>query len=271
LTDCKLKKVYDVLSKEVLQNKDLMRRANATHLNVNPHLIYRYMTAVDWAKKYNGRSYEEAITDTIEWREQSGITTIDTSLISHLITSGLGYTNGCDKYGRAIVYVKIGRNPKLETRDTYTKLLMYTVERADRMCVENGCGEFVSIIDLDGFKFTSNIPLRMIKEAINVLKQHYPYRLGGVYIINGSPAFSFFWNMIKPLVPRKVLVKTFVVGKKDASRTIVEKLGKIRVKIRVKVRVQIGVKIGSKVRVKIRVKVRVKTKVRDGVGLRSIL
>lgn len=41
----------------------------------------------------------------------------------------VGYTGGFDKHGRAIVYVKIGRNEKLEDSVTYQKLLMYTVER----------------------------------------------------------------------------------------------------------------------------------------------
>ena len=41
----------------------------------------------------------------------------------------VGYTSGFDKHGRAIVYVKIGRNEKLEDSATYQKLLMYTVER----------------------------------------------------------------------------------------------------------------------------------------------
>lgn len=41
----------------------------------------------------------------------------------------VGYTGGFDKHGRSIVYVKIGRNEKLEDSVTYQKLLMYTVER----------------------------------------------------------------------------------------------------------------------------------------------
>ena len=45
------------------------------------------------------------------------------------LSYSLGYTCGLDKHGRAIVYVKVGRNEKLEDSVTYQKLLMYTVER----------------------------------------------------------------------------------------------------------------------------------------------
>ena len=56
------------------------------------------------------------------------------------------------------------------------------------MSVHDGCGEFVAVIDLDGFKWSNSLPIPMIKEAVTLLKRHYPYRLGGVYIINGSSA-----------------------------------------------------------------------------------
>lgn len=55
LTDRKLKIVYDILGKSILQDKQLHRRSNSTHLNINPHLIYRYLCANDWSKKYNGK------------------------------------------------------------------------------------------------------------------------------------------------------------------------------------------------------------------------
>mmetsp|Transcript_21112 Transcript_21112/g.20452 ORF Transcript_21112/g.20452 Transcript_21112/m.20452 type:complete len:382 (+) Transcript_21112:106-1251(+) len=226
LTDRKLKIVYNILSKAILQDKQLHKRSNSTHLNINSHLIYRYLCANDWSKKYNGRSFEEAIADTVEWREQFGIASIDTLRITHLVKNGLGYTGGFDKLGRAIVYVKIGRNVKLESNDLYQKLLMYTVERADRMSVEQGCGEFVTVIDLEGFKWSTSIPIQMIKDAVTLLKKHYPYRLGSVFIINGSSTFTLLWNMIRPIMPRKVLGKTFVINKKDIAKVMCDKLGK---------------------------------------------
>lgn len=225
LTDRKLKVIYDILGKSILQDEQLHKRSSLTHFNINPHLIYRYLCANDWSKRYNGRSFEEAIADTVDWREQFGIASIDTSRITHLVKNGLGYTGGFDKLGRAIVYVKIGRNVKLETNDLYQKLLMYTVERADRMSVEQGCGEFVTVIDLEGFKWSTSIPIQMIKDAVTLLKKHYPYRLGGVFIINGSSTFTLLWNMIRPIMPRKVLGKTFVINKKDISKVMCDKLG----------------------------------------------
>ena len=35
-------------------------------------------------------SYEDAVSDTVEWREQFGINSLDTTDISHLVKNGLG-------------------------------------------------------------------------------------------------------------------------------------------------------------------------------------
>ena len=94
------------------------------------------------------------------------------------------------------------------------------------MCVQSGSGEFVAVIDLEGFKWSNSLPIPLIKEAVTLLKRHYPYRLGGVFIINGSAAFTLLWSIIKPIMPRKTLSKTFVINKKHIKKTMCDKLGK---------------------------------------------
>ena len=94
------------------------------------------------------------------------------------------------------------------------------------MCVQSGSGEFVAVIDLEGFKWSNSLPIPLIKEAVTLLKRHYPYRLGGVFIINWSAAFTLLWSIIKPIMPRKTLSKTFVINKKQIKKTMCDKLGK---------------------------------------------
>ena len=73
--------------------------------------------------------YHEAILDTIVWRDKFGIDSIDTSKFAHLVRNGMGYTRGLDKFGRSIIYLKIGRNYQKETAEVYLNHMMYTVER----------------------------------------------------------------------------------------------------------------------------------------------
>ena len=111
---------------------------------------------------------EDAIASTVKWRDSFGIQSVDTAYISSLVGQGLGkynknriaelflddklgpkfsratllnhfisiqsllsgYTSDTlDKEGRSIIYVKIGRNERMEETEIYQKLLMYTVER----------------------------------------------------------------------------------------------------------------------------------------------
>ena len=56
--------------------------------------------------------------------------------------------------------------------------------------MQSGSGEFVAVIDLEGFKWSNSLPIPLINEAVTLLKRHYPHRLVGVFIINGSAAFN---------------------------------------------------------------------------------
>jgi hypothetical protein len=68
--------------------------------------------------------------DTIEWRHRYKINQITESEIAEYVRRGVAYTGGIDKKGRAIIYIKIGRNEKgASNLESYQKLLLYTIER----------------------------------------------------------------------------------------------------------------------------------------------
>jgi hypothetical protein len=226
LDDKKLKQIENILNSKVLQNIELIEKANKTEFFINHHLVYRYLMSVGFADNYHGRKIEDAIVDTVEWRESFGISKIDTTEINTLVKNGLGYTsNILDKEGRAITYVKIGRNEKLETSETYLKFVMYTIERADKMSVSQGSGQFIAIVDLSDFNWSKCPSISMIKDSIGLLKKHYPYRLGGIFILNGGTTFNFLWSMIKPIMPKRALLKTHVLNKKDEFIVLDSKIG----------------------------------------------
>lgn len=93
------------------------------------------------------------------------------------------------------------------------------------MSVEFGSGQFVSIIDLKGVTFSRHPPVNLVKQSIHLLKQHYPYRSGSIYMINAGTAITFFWGIVRPLMPKKVLKKTFFLGRKETQKVLVAQLG----------------------------------------------
>ena len=168
------------LAAPALQSPALRKKADASHLPITPHLAYRYLAAADWADNYNGKPVAEAIAATVAWRDAFGIARLDPSgSFAHLVKSGLGYVGPkLDKRGRTVIYMKVGRvGDKLESNALYQQVLMYTVERAERLATHKGRGEFVTVIDLAGFNFGKNgLPFSTIQECMNLLKLHYPYR-----------------------------------------------------------------------------------------------
>ena len=58
------------------------------------------------------------------------------------------------------------------------------------MCVKALSGEFIAIIDFEGVALTKLPPFQTISKCITLLKLHYPYRLGAIYVINTGMAFN---------------------------------------------------------------------------------
>jgi CRAL/TRIO domain len=100
--------------------------------------------------------------------------------------------------------------------------------RADRMSVKSGSGQFIAVFDLAGFTWSTCPSISMIKDTIGLLKKHYPYRLGGIFILNGGTAFNFVWNLLKPIMPKRALLKTFVLNKKEEFSVLDHHLGSRR-------------------------------------------
>ena len=67
--------------------------------------------------------------------------------------------------------------------------------------------------------------MQQVKQCLHLLKMHYPYRLGAVFIVNVNPAFNILWSLLKQVLPRKVLAKTFVLNRSSSNRIICDKLG----------------------------------------------
>ena len=65
-----------------------------------------------------------------------------------------------------------------------------------------------------------------MKEAISLLKQHYPYRLQSIFVVNSGIVFTIIWKLLEPFVPDRVLRKmTITTGKKDMQQSLIAAVG----------------------------------------------
>lgn len=223
LTSAQLGLVMQAYESLPRHDEMLMLKARATQVTVSPHLAYRYLQSCEWSPQYHGRRVNDSIADTIEWRHSYGIASIDTTSIAPLVQQRLAWASQqLDRRGRAIVYMHAGHDgPRLPT-ETYVRLLMYTVERADKHSVAHGNGEFVTVVNLAGFSWTKVPPLAAMTESIGLLKRHYPYRLGAVYVVNAGFGVDMLWGLFKPLIPARALRKIFFLPRGDAGRAALD-------------------------------------------------
>ena len=116
-----------------------------------------------------------------------------------------------------------------ESFETYLSLLMYTIERADRMCAQRrkgANGEFVIVLDLEGFTLSSGLPLVVLQEVFSQTV-HYPLRLTSLYLVNSNTEFNGVWGPIKGLLPKYLDKQTFFLypPKSNAYRQLKAHLG----------------------------------------------
>ena len=78
-----------------------------------------------------------------------------------------------------------------------------------------------------------NFPsLAVLRDAMDVLKKHYPHRFAGMYIIHPGMLFQWLWRALKPLVPKKVLLKCFVLSNHETRQILEDHVGLERLDIR---------------------------------------
>ena len=217
--------VDEVYLSRRIQSEEFRRAAAASGWKLNRHQVYRYFAASQWSDRYNGKRIEDAVVDTVTWRRDFGIAQIQPEQIASIVEKGVAYVNGLDRNGRSIIYFKFGRAGRVESPETLLQALMYTVERADRLCEESKSGEFIAVIDFEGVTLRNLPPLKAIRLAIDLLKQHYPYRLGGIYVIKTGVTFNVIWKVFRPLLPKPVLAKTFIVGDTDRENILLNQVG----------------------------------------------
>jgi hypothetical protein len=185
----------------------------------------------------------------VNWRKTFGIHTIDMMRLLPLFEKQIAYVNGVDKYGRALLYFKIGNIDTKVTHEDMIQILMYSVERADHYSTNNGSGEFVAVIDLKSMSFRFSPSFSTIKTALDLLKYNYPYRyctyimtgtkhnyylfiylmycrLNSLILLNTGTLFTTLWSLVKPIMPPRALAKTFVLSKQEMNTVLIERIGK---------------------------------------------
>jgi hypothetical protein len=138
--------------------------------------------------------------------------------------TGKIYVRGYDKDGRAMMYMRPGRENTMD-EDNNMRHLVFQLEKAVACSTKNGHGKICLVIDYDGFAISKTPPMSASKRTLNILQDHFCERMYRAYICNPPFVFRSFYAMIKPFVDPVTKQKVcWCVGKKGLDQ-VVEDVG----------------------------------------------
>jgi hypothetical protein len=88
-------------------------------------------------------------------------------------------------------------------------------------------GKFVAIIDMTNVSIFSSRPsIRVILDAVALIKYAYPNRLATLYVVNAGYIFSAIWKFIEPTLSQTSMGKmVFLSNIEEARRVLPLELG----------------------------------------------
>jgi len=93
--------------------------------------------------------------------------------------------------------------------------LLHSADRAVALSLQKShgrVGKFNAVVDATGYEFGKSLPaLSHLKEAVHLLQDHFPDRLGVVVLVNLSRTAELVVNLVKPWLTKEVRDKIHAV------------------------------------------------------------
>jgi hypothetical protein len=157
------------------------------------------------------------LKEDVEWREQFEgyhfIVSRDFRGAFQMHLERCIYLTGKSRDGRPILTVRARHFwPKLvDDPIQVVYFFLFYVDGICKMAEDAGHLTFFGLLDLEGFGY-ANFSFQLVKIAVGVLQDHFPERLGCIYVLNAPMVFSAIWRMIQPLLDERTRSKIDILG-----------------------------------------------------------
>jgi hypothetical protein len=175
-----------------------------------------------------GCDAEVALGHTLEFREKYRPWLVSPDGI-HENRKGFIYFRGYsptpqgDNTGHTMVWYRPGHY-KVENPVLYFRAIMNTLERAvaDNLLRSHGkSGKFNVVMDASGLTFSMLTSFGHVKRAVVMLQDHFPDRLGMIFLANLSKPAEFIYNLVKGIITKEVREKVVVLSSNPEQRKAV--------------------------------------------------
>jgi len=200
-----------------------LREMKGLFAEIDDHTALRFLRARHFEVKDAANLYRK----NVAYRKESGIEKIlksevpKTDLYRKFVPHAF---HGFDREGRPIYIEKVGlidypTAMTLLDDDDFMRHHLYQMEKQIARCAESSArlgkvvDNFCTIVDLTGLNMSHRKALRLIRAVAGHDQDHYPERLGKLYIINAPWIFPTFWRMCRVWLDANTVKKINVLGK----------------------------------------------------------
>jgi len=165
-----------------------------------------------------GCDAEMALGHTLEFREEFrpwlvSPDTIRENRKGYVYFRGYSPTPQREHSGHTMVWFRPGHY-KVENPVLYFRAVLNTLERAvtDNLIRSNGkVGKFNVVMDTHGLTFSMLTSFGHVHRAIVMLQDHFPDRLGMIFLANLSKPAEFVFNLVKRVITKEVREKIVIL------------------------------------------------------------
>ncbi|KAH2120114.1 hypothetical protein KXW75_003373 [Aspergillus fumigatus] len=156
--------------------------------------LLRYLRATKW----NVTEAINRLQRTLTWRREYGLEKLTPDYISIENETGKQVILGYDIHARPCLYL-LPSNQNTEKSDRQIEHLVFMLERViDLMGPDQET--LALIVNFNETKSGQNASLGQAKQALNILQNHYPERLGRALVINVPFVIWGFFKLITPFI-----------------------------------------------------------------------
>ncbi|KAH1212060.1 Phosphatidylinositol transfer protein 3 [Glycine max] len=162
----------------------------------------RYLEARNW----NVDKSKKMLEETLRWRSTYKPEEIRWHEVAMEGETGKLYRASFhDRQGRTVLILRPGMQ-NTTSMENQLRHLVYLLENA-MLNLPPGQEQMSWLIDFTGWSITNNVPLKLARETINILQNHYPERLAIAFLYNPPRVFEAFWKIVKYFLDNKTFQK----------------------------------------------------------------
>ncbi|CAL0319796.1 unnamed protein product [Lupinus luteus] len=198
--------------------RDFLEKRDPSSKEVDVLILRRFLRARDLDVEKGSAMFLKYMT----WRRSfvpHGF--ISPSEVSDELAQGKMFVQGLDKKGRPITVAFAAKH--FQNKDGPNAFKRFVVFALDKLCsrMPPGQEKFLAIADIKGWGY-ANSDIRGYLNALTILQDYHPERLGKLLIIHAPYMFMKVWKVIYPFIDNNTKKKIVFVENKKLKETLLE-------------------------------------------------